>query len=317
MYFSDMNFANQEIEKRITSKLLSELRSRSDPKARVEIQPWSLSSWEIEEMEDKTIATGGYGEIYRGIWLGTTKVAIKKIRISQLDTNKAREIFNREVKIWYPLRHPNVISLFGACDTAERPFLVMPFMTNGTALKYVDSYPEARFRLIYETACGLGYLHSRQIVHGDLKALNILVDDSGTAKIIDFGLAMVKTMSTTQSKFTGYGTRRWTAPELLRNRRAKRSSEADIYAFGITCFEIVSLGETPLSDFNEEDVAGAVMDGERPEPQPDDCPDRLWSYITQYWDDDPSKRPSFTVIAKQLEVSSTHTIFLQSLLYPS
>ncbi|KAI9145805.1 WD40-repeat-containing domain protein [Paraphysoderma sedebokerense] len=131
--------------------------------------------------------------------------------------------------------------------------------------------------------------------------INILVDGFGTAKIIDFGLAVVKTKSASQSKFTGYGTRRWTAPELLRNRRAKRSSEADIYAFGMACFEIVSLGETPLSDFNEEDVAGAVMDGERPEPKPDDCPDLLWSYITQYWEDDPSKRPSFTVIAKQLE----------------
>ncbi|KAI9145806.1 hypothetical protein BKA69DRAFT_300439 [Paraphysoderma sedebokerense] len=60
------DFAN-EIEKKITTKLLGELRSRSDPNVKVEVQPWSLSSWEIEEDGDIPIATGGYGEIYSGI----------------------------------------------------------------------------------------------------------------------------------------------------------------------------------------------------------------------------------------------------------
>ncbi|KAI9141491.1 kinase-like domain-containing protein [Paraphysoderma sedebokerense] len=290
-----------KVEKLFASRLLSELRQRSGPNSKVDVQPWSISSWEIQT-ESQPIASGGYGEIYKGKWLGTTQVAVKKIKVDQLDTNKKRETFNREVRVWYPLRHPNIIQLFGACDTAERPFIIMPFMPNGTALRYIENSPESRFRLIYEIACGMNYLHRNSIVHGDLKAINILVDDNGKAKIIDFGFAMVKSISATMSKFAGYGTRRWTAPELLRNPRGGRSFKSDIYAFAITCYEIISLGDTPYMEIREEDVAEIVKDGGRPEPRPADCPDVIWSLINECWQDNPSVRPDFSTIATQLEV---------------
>ncbi|KAJ7279188.1 kinase-like domain-containing protein, partial [Mycena rebaudengoi] len=90
-------------------------------------------------------------------------------------------------------------------------------------------------------ARGLHYLHSKNIVHGDLKAANILIDNAGTAVLCDFGLARIKADMTSRTvqqdiQTVGPGSRNWMSPELLRGATPRKTS--DIYAFGMTIYEV-------------------------------------------------------------------------------
>ncbi|KAI8606790.1 kinase-like domain-containing protein, partial [Chytriomyces sp. MP71] len=96
---------------------------------------WVLTSWEIEVGD--AISRGGFGEVLKAVWLGHTVVAVKRLHM-RLETSKLRDDFLREVKTWYPLRHPHILPLLGACATAERPFMVSPFMERGHALQFMD-----------------------------------------------------------------------------------------------------------------------------------------------------------------------------------
>ena len=93
-----------------------------------------------------------------------------------------------------------------------------------------DFIPQLR-----ETADAVAYLHSIRLVHGDIKANNILVGDSGEARICDFGWSKIM-QSRTLTTYKGQGTVRWQAPELFDNK--PKSFETDVYAFGITIFEV-------------------------------------------------------------------------------
>lgn len=84
-----------------------------------------------------------------------------------------------EAKLWFPLKHPNIIPLWGVSLNTDKPFLVMPFMQNGSVMDYLARNPTytlyKRVKMMCDIAYGLVYLHSEKITHGDLKADNILV----------------------------------------------------------------------------------------------------------------------------------------------
>lgn len=88
-------------------------------------------------------------------------------------------------------------------------------------------------------ASGLAYLHSRNVIHGDLKAANILLDDALNPKICDFGMAKVlhTEYELTSAALKGGGSWRWMSPELI-EEESKKTTESDIYAFGMTIAEV-------------------------------------------------------------------------------
>jgi len=145
------------------------------------------------------------------------------------------------------LRHTHVLQFLGANELDDKPFIVMPYLKNGNAHDYVQSHPDCeRLRIFQHISLGLVYLHSRRIVHGDLKALNVLIDDSGKAVLCDFGLTRIRAdvTSRTEKADGGFvGSRNWMAPELLLGGSLKNPS--DIYAFGMTIYEIF-VNEIPL-----------------------------------------------------------------------
>lgn len=122
----------------------------------------------------------------------------------------------REVNIWHRLDHLRVVPLRGySLDSDGTPCLVSPWFENGDVLTYLKKHPFAdRRRLVRQVAEGLIYLHSQDVVHGDLKGGNVLVDTSGDAALCDFGLARL--LRDCPSSFTtsnvGMGTLRWCAP---------------------------------------------------------------------------------------------------------
>ena len=129
------------------------------------------------------------------------------------------------------------------------------------------------------------------------------MDDSGTAKITDFSLSKIKILSAYTTGYHFYGTMSWTAPELLKNDFRKQDHSSDVYAFGITSYEIVSHGEMSFIEIiNTGDVVRAVCDGVRPGPKPDHCSNSVWQLIELCWHQDPEKRPSFQSIQHKIKV---------------
>ncbi|KAJ3230153.1 hypothetical protein HDU81_004728 [Chytriomyces hyalinus] len=229
----------------------------------------------------------------------------------RLETSKLKEDFLREVKTWYPLRHPHIIPLLGACATAERPFMVSPFMGRGHALQFMDwcgrrdrGLIEVKaVKLLYEVSLGMQYLHARGVVHGDLKAVNVLIDEYENAYVADFGFATLKQFTSTRLTGAGAanfgGTLRWMAPERLQG--AKLSPPVDVYAYSMTCFEILSEGDVPLTDSPDALLYQHVVNAHLRPEKPDCCDEtfpatsnQLFRLMQTCWSPDPLSRPSFS-----------------------
>ncbi|KAJ6518087.1 kinase-like protein, partial [Mycena vitilis] len=202
----------------------------------------------------------------------------------------------KEIDIWLTLRHPNIIQFLGANTLDDTPFLVMPYMPYN-ARQFLRERPDFDpIHVLCDISSGLQYLHSRRICHGDIKGINILVDDSGRAVLCDFGLARIKSEITNSSIQMGHvvaGSRNWMAPELLVGSSPKMPS--DIYAFGMTIYELytdeIPLSSIPHTDFHEIDFKQQI----RPlRPDIEDTPrlnDEIWALAKDCWLHDPKARP--------------------------
>ena len=169
----------------------------------------------------------------------------------------------------------------------------------GAASRTVVFYLTCWVQLL-EVALGMQYLHSRGVIHGDLKGLNILVDEHRRPRIMDFGFSVVRTLTTisrTAAPPTA-GTLRWMAPERLLH--GKQTEAGDVYSFAMVVFEVLSDGGIPfqhLPDSSVTDIVGVKK--LRPE-RPEDCPQNVWGLVERCWNDDPSKRPSFASLSVDL-----------------
>ncbi|KAJ3335645.1 hypothetical protein HDU93_004790, partial [Gonapodya sp. JEL0774] len=269
--------------------------------------------------EPSPFASGGFGEVYRGTWGGTRKVAVKCLVVKHPD-EKLKALLRSEVERWSRLRHPNILQLFGANLQATPPFMVSPYMRNGNLLAYLTAYPHAdRVELAFDIACAMEYLHGRGILHCDLKAVNVLVDDLGNALVADFGFATVATRVSILSKVARPGTRRWMAPELFA-RRPRLSEKSDVYAFAMTVYEMYTL-QVPFCDVLEDAVVPIVEKGERPDldeyedldgiPENEriaivTMPEPIKDLVKRCWDSVTEGRPTFATIIADLKKAYPH-----------
>ncbi|KZP16868.1 kinase-like protein, partial [Athelia psychrophila] len=188
----------------------------------------------------------------------------------------------------------------------ETPFIVMPYMENGNARDYLKSHRKCdRVKLLRDASLGLSYIHESRIVHADIKAVNILIDDAGRAVITDFGISRVES-DITSTRHTG--SRNWMAPELFNGKVP--DLRCDVYSFGITIYEVVSFilfvltGKMPFGDLLEDDkfLAAVVGRDVRP-PVSLDPPegDKVWDLAEDCWSGSATKRPTAGVICERLE----------------
>ncbi|KAJ7210651.1 kinase-like domain-containing protein [Mycena rebaudengoi] len=255
--------------------------------------------------------SGGFSDIYRGSYGGKT-VALKHIRTNDRgsELRRLRSEFCREALIWQQLEHPNILPMIGI-DHESFPSLCMvsPWMKHGTVLKYLEGHGRQNMdKLLLEVAQGLEYLHSRNVVHGDLRGANILITQDWSACLADFGLTSFidTTAATTTSRRAG--SIRWMAPELIDPDRfglqLRRTKASDIYAFGCVCFELFS-GRPPFADIMEEGVIHKSFLGERP-ARPATTPpmsDALWNYVNGWWAEDPATRPPIEVVVRNVAIT--------------
>ncbi|KAJ7883476.1 kinase-like domain-containing protein [Mycena olivaceomarginata] len=265
------------------------------------IHPRCLPLSGLEEVGEQ-LAGGGFGDICKGLVDGQS-VCLKIMRIFEDATIKAAlKGFGREALIWRQLCHPNVLPFFGIYYLDKRLCLVSPWMECGNVMQFLTAHKPTdaeRLSLILDMALGLQYLHKEEIVHGDLKALNILVTPSHGACIADFGLSAVTDAMTVQFTHTTAtargGTARYQAPELFRaGNPARIHCGSDVYAFACVCYEILT-GKPPYHEMsNDMAVMMSVAQGHRP-PRPISCSapalDGLWELMQKCWEEDTKMRP--------------------------
>ncbi|KAK7040569.1 kinase-like domain-containing protein [Favolaschia claudopus] len=155
-------------------------------------------------------------------------------------------------------------------------------------------------RLLLDIAQGLEYLHSVDVIHGDLRGSNILISDEGNACLSDFGLATMipDTDSTTSmllSSSSHAGSVRWFAPELIQPasfglQRFVRTFASDVYAYALVCIELYT-GEPPFFQLKDPAVLLGVIDGMRPE-RPPSMSIPLFELVTSAWAADFRIRPN-------------------------
>ncbi|KAK6996948.1 kinase-like domain-containing protein, partial [Favolaschia claudopus] len=247
------------------------------------------------QLSDFPAAAGSYGDVWKGSLHGAT-VSVKVMRVYQeADVEALLKEFHREALIWRQLSHPNLLPFFGAyyLQSSKRQLcLVSPWMDNGDVSRYLKTHPEQvnRLSLVLDVALGLDHLHGRKLVHGDLKAINVLVTRSGRAVLADFGLSSVtdsKILLSTSTKAAG--TMRWQAPELFQG--SPNSFASDMYAFSCVCYEIFT-GNLPFHRLTPDiAVMYKVMQGERPE-RSSTISDEVWSLMEECWSQCPEDRLS-------------------------
>ncbi|ESK96318.1 hypothetical protein Moror_7104 [Moniliophthora roreri MCA 2997] len=257
---------------------------------------------------------GSFSDIWKGFF-EEKPVCLKVMRIHLEANEQTRtKAFCEEALIWKQLEHPHILPLLGVNTELFSPAfcLVSPWMGNGDIITYLKKNPtHDRLRSVHEIASGLAYLHSLEpnIIHGDIKGANILVDNKRSCRLADFGLATIieteRVDSTTSSAIKG--TVRWMAPEMFapKDEAETNNSEAkwprDIYAFACTIFEIMT-GEPPFANLSGAAVMFKVITGVRPARPVDGwCPDKMWRLVERCWAQDPGMRPRATQLEKTLQ----------------
>ncbi|KXN80747.1 Tyrosine-protein kinase receptor TYRO3 [Leucoagaricus sp. SymC.cos] len=258
---------------------------------------------------------GGFCDIYRGDYSGQ-KLCLKVVRaVKKSERDALLQSFAKEAILWGILNHPNILPFYGIYyldATQTQLCLVSPWMYNGNIVGFLKADPLfPRKPLVYDIARGLNYLHEQDIIHGDLKGVNILIDSSRRACIADFGLSSV--LSSHTFTFTKVTTAdptcptRWVAFELLDSNFC-RTRESDVWAFGSVCYEI-STRRLPYYDCTQDlQVWPKLFKKELPiRPRKSDVPeydyigDYVWDLINRCWDLVPANRPTFAQLLQELK----------------
>uniref|UniRef100_A0A3B3ZGT9 receptor protein-tyrosine kinase n=1 Tax=Periophthalmus magnuspinnatus TaxID=409849 RepID=A0A3B3ZGT9_9GOBI len=260
---------------------------------------------------ERVIGMGEFGEVCSGRLRLQGKreiyVAIKSLKAGYSD--KQRRDFLAEASIMGQFDHPNIIRLEGVVTRCKPLMIITEYMENGSLDAFLRKH-DGQFTVIQLVgmlrgiASGMKYLSDMSYVHRDLAARNILVNSNLVCKVSDFGLSRVlEDDPTTEATGTylspgGKIPIRWTAPEAIAYR--KFSTASDVWSYGIVMWEVVSYGERPYWDMNNQDVIKAIEEGYRL-PAPMDCPVVLHQLMLDCWEKERAERPTFSQILNMLD----------------
>jgi len=251
------------------------------------IKPIIIPSATITKLELYPHGSGGLGDIWKcsmstdSTQSGTRHVAVKSIRVLQSGDKeilrKAGWKIRHEAYVWIKLSHHHILPFEGVVDGfGQLPALVSLWMENGSLNDYLKKdfgqlTDLRKLELVKQVASGLSYLHSEDIVHGDLTGTNILVDDSRNLRLADFGLSIVVAESGNQTfGSVQTGNTRWMAPEFLEfdfedggesQLLLKPTKPGDVYSFGCVMLQILSGKEPYGRIINATQVISAIMRG--------------------------------------------------------
>jgi len=198
---------------------------------------------------DKTLGSGGFGKVKLAIHEFTgSQVAIKIINKKLIKSQKISSKIQREIRLMKYFNHPNMIKLYQVLDTEQNIFVVMEYVPGGelydmvnAAQGFTEDVSRKYFRQIID---GVEYCHQNLVAHRDLKLENILVNENGLVKIVDFGLSNF--MRDGHFLKTSCGSLHYAAPEVVLGK-AYTGAEVDIWSCGIILYAMLT-GTLPFED---------------------------------------------------------------------
>lgn len=259
---------------------------------------------DLEFDEKDKLGSGAYGTVYKGTYK-LNEVAIKQLHAEHLSTGALEEL-KQEAGILGSMRSNYIVQLLGICLQPPNYCMVMELMPKGSLYSVLQNSPElpllVRYRIGLDVCSGLFHLHEMNILHRDLKSLNVLLDDRFRAKITDFGLSKIKSEMGSMGSSKGMkGTLGWMAPELFAEK-PQATTAADIYALGMVLWEMmVQPYRISFQDMAPASLITAkITRGEKQETIPESCPPEMAQFMQACWQE-PGKRPSAKVLAKSLD----------------
>ncbi|KAM9424620.1 tyrosine-protein kinase Mer isoform 3-T3 [Pholidichthys leucotaenia] len=266
----------------------------------------------------KELGKGEFGSVYEGVFtpeIGVDiKVAVKTMRVGIHSQEDLHE-FLREAEIMKNFDHENVVGLLGVTLQREQdstlpvPLVILPYMKHGDlrrfliAIRYGDIpmfVPhQSLLRFMIDIASGMDYLSSQGFVHRDLAARNCMLGDDLRVCVADFGLSKkIYSSNYYRQKVAIRVPIKWMAMESL--SESIYTSKSDVWAFGVTMWEIVSWGRTPYPGVHNHELLDLLMSGHRLKP-PQDCDQKLYEVMWSCWDKNPTQRPGFRDLVEALK----------------
>ncbi|KAL6567803.1 Protein NSP-INTERACTING KINASE 3 [Orobanche gracilis] len=254
----------------INSHLAPPTPEQYDPEVRLgHLRRYNFKELRVatDQFNSKNIlGKGGFGIVYKGLLNNGTVVAVKRLK----DYNAAGgEIqFQTEVELISLAVHRNLLRLWGFCSTENERLLIYPFMPNGSVASRLKDHIHGRpvldwskrKRIALGTARGLVYLHEQcdpKVIHRDVKAANILLDEDFEAVVGDFGLAKLLDHSDSHVTTAVRGTVGHIAPEYLSTGQS--SEKTDVFGFGILLLELIT-GQKAVDFGRGNNEKGVMLD---------------------------------------------------------
>ncbi|THH26666.1 hypothetical protein EUX98_g7522 [Antrodiella citrinella] len=230
-----------------------------------DILPTALILRGVQLIDNTHHGSGGFADVYCGTY-GEYKVALKRLRVyaqaAPSDKMKLKKGFYRESILWKNLVHDHIVPFLGVAeDVFENGMIcmILPWQEKGALRQYLkklrsegmndEQFTLAVDRWLYQTTRGLEYLHDEGIVHGDLHAGNILVDENENACLTDFGMSLLtEATAYNYSSVHGGGALRWSAPELIDPeefglKSSRPTPASDVFSFACTAIERIGTSE--------------------------------------------------------------------------
>ncbi|XP_062619577.1 activated Cdc42 kinase-like isoform X3 [Saccostrea cucullata] len=259
---------------------------------------------------NKTLGEGEFGVVQQGVWTTErgekVQVALKCLSKDRME-NGTQE-FLKEAAIMQTIDHENICAMFGVViDKDDTLILVTELAPMRSLLECLKEptlrldFPLSRLCDFAQQICdGMSYLESKRLIHRDLAARNILVFSKHKVKISDFGLsrALGRGKDYYQSKYSINLKLpiAWCAPECI--NYLKFTSASDVWAYGVTLWEMFTYGFQPWAGLNGQEILEAI---DTPNSQrlecPDLCPKDFYDLMLKCWYHDPQKRPTFGEIS--------------------
>ncbi len=217
----------------------------------------------------KVIGGGGMANVYlaRDMILDRD-VAIKVLRLDFANDESFIKRFHREAQSATSIAHPNIVSIYDVGEQEEIYYIVMEYVPGQTLKQYIQQHApipvEKAVDIMTQITSAIAHAHQFGIIHRDLKPQNILIDDNGTVKVTDFGIAVALSSTTITQTNSVLGSVHYLSPEQARGGLANKKS--DIYSLGIVLFELLT-GRVPFSGESAVSIALKHLQTETPSPK--------------------------------------------------